>query len=441
MSDITRTQCLVVGAGPAGLAVAYALQGDTLILEKESEVGGLCRSVEHEGSVFDIGGHSFHTPHPHVRELITELLGDGLFLQTRDARVYTHNTLIPYPFQKNYEAIPDPEVVAACESGLAAAMARPDGPPPENFEEYIIQKFGQGIADHFMLPYNRKLWARDIRKISCEWTAERVAAPKGRTETFDTSGGQRKPLQADTRVGYPEDGGFVEIFRAFVPRVPAVQLDARVTRIDPRTRTAYTADGRAYRWEFLVNTMPLPELVRVIDGTPEDVVAMADALEYMSLRVELLQVGNPVDTPVQRIYSADRDVPAHKMAFNHNSSDGLRRRDSHAIMCEVSLSPEKPVDVDSIADRQIEFFCDLGFLGSPEDVVWRSHLDVKYAYPVYTHERPGLVAGIKRWLDRHDIHTVGRFGDWEYINSDKCVHKGLTLGHELRERYPFAARR
>lgn len=435
MTEERRTQGLIVGAGPAGLAVAYALQGDTLILEKEAEVGGLCRSIEHDGGVFDIGGHSFHTPHPHVRELVQELLGDGLFLQRRDARVYSHGTLLPYPFQRHYERIPDPEVVQACEAGLQAA-ANADGPPPANFEEFIVRKFGQGIADHFMLPYNRKLWARDITKISCEWTSERVAAPKGKEERFDTAGGERKPLQADTRVGYPSEGGFVEIFRAFVPRVPEVELRAAVARIDPVAKRAYTADGRGYAWDFLVATMPLPELVRVVDGTPPEIVALADALDYMSLRVELLHVGHPVDTEIQRIYCADPDVPAHKMAFNHNSSDSLRARDTHGIMCEVSLSEDKPVDVDTIADRQIEFFCDLGLLRTPADVIWRSHVDVKYAYPVYTHQRPELVRGIKEWLDGYDIHTCGRFGDWEYINSDKCVHKGLTLGATLRERYP-----
>ena len=182
--------------------------------------------------------------------------------------------------------------------------------------------------------------------------------------------------------------------------------------------------------------MPLPDLVRVVDGVPDHIVATADALEYMSLRVELLLVGRRLDTEIQRIYSADPDIPAHKMAFNHNSSDGLRNRDRSAIMCEVSLSPEKPVEVESIADRQIAFFQRLGVLRGPDDVIWRSHVDVKYAYPVYTHERPGQVAAIKAWLDAHDIHTVGRFGDWEYINSDKCLHKGMELGLDLRERYP-----
>jgi len=101
-------------------------------------------------------------------------------------------------------------------------------------------------------------------------------------------------------------------------------------------------------------------------------------------------------------------------------------------MAEVSISPDKSVNVDQIAPRTIELLCDLNVLDSPSDVIWTGHVDVEFAYPVYTHERPGLVSGIKQWLARSDMYTVGRFGDWEYINSDKCVNKGLQLGRELR---------
>src|SRR5690606_10904970 len=100
---------------------AYALGGGTLILEKEAEVGGLCRSIKHGGGVFDIGGHSFHTPHANVYELVSDLLGDGLAHVQRDARVYSHGTLIPYPFQKFYDRLPDPDVVGQCDAGLQEA--------------------------------------------------------------------------------------------------------------------------------------------------------------------------------------------------------------------------------------------------------------------------------------------------------------------------------
>ena len=430
---IPATDALVVGAGPSGLAVAYALQGNTLILEKESRVGGLCRSIQQDGGVFDIGGHSFHTPHPEVYELVGKLLGGRLFEQQRDARVYSHGTLIPYPFQRFFDRIPDPEVVRECEEGLASVTSGDS--PSDNFEEYIVRKFGPGIARHFMLPYNRKLWAREVSSISCEWTSERVAGAKGQNERFDPSGGKRKPLQPDTSVGYPETGGFEEIYQAFVPHVPGILLESEVVEIDPAQRLARTADGRLFRWRFLVSTMPLPILTSIVRGTPTNLREMADRLDFLSLRVELLLARGPLETSIQRIYSADREIPAHKIAFNHNSSDRLRSRPRHAIMAEVSIGPGKSVDVEKIAPQTVGFLCDLGLLSSPADVLWTGHVDVHYGYPVYTHERPGLVAAIKSWLSERDIYTVGRFGEWEYINSDRCLMKGLTLGQELQERY------
>jgi protoporphyrinogen oxidase len=429
-----KVTTLVIGGGPSGLAVAHALQGDTLVLEKESTVGGLCRSITHMGGVFDIGGHSFHTPHPEVYELVQELLDGQLFLQRRDARVFSHGTLIPYPFQKHFDQLPDPDVVRECEEGLRQAGTH--GAEPDNFQEYIVEKFGPGIAEHFMLPYNRKLWARDIRKISCEWTSERVAGAKGEKESFLRTGEQRKPLQAETEVGYPPEGGYEEIYARLARRVPAVETGAAVTRIDPVRRIAFTADGREYAWESLVSTMPLPLLLRVVDGVPEELKEQADHLDYMSLRVELLLTRRPLETPIQRIYVADPDIPPHKIAMNHNSSDHLRAQPHHAIMAEVSWSPDKPVDVDGIAPATIEFLCRVGVLSTPDDILWTGHVDVKYAYPVYTHDRPGIVGRIKEWLARSDIHTLGRFGEWEYINSDKCVAKGLALGRKLRSPHP-----
>ena len=426
-----EVQTLVVGGGPSGLAVAYSLQGNTLVLEKKTTVGGLCRSIYHEGGVFDIGGHSFHTPHKQVRELVHNLLDGGLYTQPRDARVYTHGTLIPYPFQKFFDRIPDPDVVRVCEEGLRNANG--NVAEAENFEDYIICKFGQGIADNFMLPYNRKLWTRDLKQISCEWTSERVAVPKGESETFDTSGDKRKPLQPDSVVGYPQKGGYGEIYKSFIPHLPALELNSPVVHIDPHARIATTKSGRQYQWEILVSTIPLPVLVRIVHGTPAEIIALADQLEYMSLRVELLLVGRQLVTPIQRIYIADPEIPPHKIALNHNSSAHLRAQPRHAIMAEVSLSPEKPFNLNEIAPRTIAFLCELGILDSPEDIAWRGHVDVKYAYPIYTHQRPALVRGIKDWLAQYHIYTLGRFGDWEYINSDRCVMKGLTLGQELRQ--------
>ena len=321
----------------------------------------------------------------------------------------------------------------ACEDGLLNASG--NAGDAQNFEEYIIRKFGQGIADHFMLPYNRKLWARDIRQISCEWTSERVAAPKGEKEVFELNGGNRKPLQANTQVGYPKQGGFDEIFKSFVPHIPALELNTHVSQIDPYKKIAHTIDGRKYKWEFLASTIPLPTLVRLVQDTPPEVIDMAAQLEYMSLYLVLLLVGHSVDIDVQRFYVAEPGIPPHKIAVNHNSSDFLRRQPHHGIMAEISLSTEKPINFDKIISKTIDFLCEIDVIHNEKDIIWQGHKDVKYAYPVYTHHRPIMVQGIKDWMAQYDIYTLGRFGDWEYVNSDRCMMKGFLLANELHERY------
>ena len=432
MGDVREVQTLVIGAGPAGLAVAYGLQGDTLVLERAERVGGLSASIYHDGGVFDVGGHSFHTPHPEVQELVERLLGKKLYIQQRDARIYTHGVVIDYPFQKFYDQINDPEVVRRCEEGLRNRAGDPH--LAANYEEYILRQFGDGIAESFMLPYNRKLWARDLKRLSTEWTSQRVAAPKGATERFLTSGGERKPLQSDTEVGYPMEGGFEEIYRAFRKSVPEVQLSADVAHVDPERRTATTSDGRTYAWKQLVSSMPLPELLRIVEGAPAEVVSLAGQLEYMSLRIQMLLTGRPLSTGIQRIYIGDPEIPPHKVAFNHNSSRALRHRPHHAIMAEVSYSEEKPVAFEEIAPRTIEMLRRVNIIEESNDVTWQGQMDVKYGYPVYTHRRPELVGRIKEWLAARDIYTLGRFGSWEYINSDACIMEGLSMAEEMRGR-------
>ena len=421
---------VIIGGGPSGLAAAYALQGETVVLEKQSQVGGLCRSIKHGNGVFDIGGHSFHTPFPDVYELSKDVLEDGLYEQTRDARVHVGGALIPYPYQKHFDLINDQTVVQECAKGLREAAGEEH--LADNFEDYILRRFGKGIAEHFMLPYNRKLWARDIAGISCEWTSERVAGAKGDSEKFSTTGGGRKPLQSDTSVAYPAKGGFEEISKGLARKVPKVHTDCAIVRLNPKKKEAYSVDGRTFPWDVLISTMPVPELLAIIDEAPADLIELAQGLEYMSLRVELLLVDRPIGA-IQRIYVADSEVPPHKIAFNHNSSQFLRERDCHAVMAEVSYSQQKPIDGDSVARKTSEFLVDMGIIGSPEWISWTSHVDVKYGYPVYTHKRPEILEAIKDWLESRDIHLLGRFGEWEYVNSDKCMMKGLKLGHSLRE--------
>jgi UDP-galactopyranose mutase len=423
---MTPERIVVIGAGPAGLGAALTLDKDCTVLERRATLGGLADSLVVDGAVFDLGGHSFHTPHPDVRDLVFSSL--DMYEQQRDARCFAFGQLIPYPFQKNYRLLKDREVVAECSAGLAHAD---DGAAAGNFEEFIARRFGKGIAEHFMLPYNRKLWGRDLKRLAADWTHERVAAPEGVKEEFKRSGGSRKPLQADTQVAYPARGGFGEIYKALAKHIADIRYNQRVIHIDPRAKTLHTAGGDVVAWRSLVSTLPIPILLELIDGTPAELKAKAAQLDYLSLTLGLVVVGHPVDTEIQRIYSAEPHIAAHKIVVNHNSSDSLRRLPHHGIMTEIAAGPEKPLLRSDVREWMIEGLELTGLIKNREEIRHAEVRDVEFAYPVPTHDRDAIVADLAQWLEEVDIHSVGRFGQWAYINSDEAIHRGMLLGKKL----------
>ena len=424
MQDSKRT--VVIGAGPAGIGAGLALGERATVVEQESEPGGLCRTLVRHGAVCDLGGHSFHTPHPEIRDLVYSAV--EMHEQTRDARCATHGTMIPYPFQTHFSAIDRPDVVEECRTGLARAG---DGQGAPNFEEYLHRRFGPGIAKHFLLPYNRKLWGTDLRRMTADWAAERVAASAGKTERFDQTGGRRKPLQSDTTVAYPARGGFGQIMSALASRLPDLRLGRTVVRVNPKDRTLHLHDGSILRWDRLISTIPLDRLLALLPDVPSGRKAAAARLQALPLALVLVVVGHPVDTPIQRVYSADPEYPAHKTALNHNSSSYLRVLPQHAIVAEVSALEERNLSGESLQRTVVEHLLKLGLLSSPPVVCATEVVSIPYGYPVPTHDRDAIVADLKAWLAERDIHTVGRFGQWAYINADEALHRGLTLGRTL----------
>lgn len=421
---------VVLGAGPAGIAAALAVGPAAILLDERSSVGGLSGTLERSGAIFDIGGHSFHTPHPDVRDLVFDSL--EMFEQKREARCSVGDSLIRYPFQKHFRDLSDAGVVSDCERGLREADGGGDA---RDYESYLTRRFGNGIAEHFLLPYSRKAWGGDLGRLSVDWARERVAAPEGTSEAFHDRGGRRAPLQDDTRVAYPARGGFGEIPRALASGVYDLRLNTRVAAIDLERREVVMGGGNSIRWDRLISTLPIPELLRLLPEVPQNLRDDAASLERLSLRLFFVVIGRPVGTAIQRIYTANPESPAHKIAINHNSSDFLRALPHHGISGEMAMaSPGSAETSEAGLEQQfVEHLQKLGLVRSDDRLVEVSSMVVPYGYPVPTRDREAIVSRLKSWLEGVRVSTVGRFAEWAYINSDEAMHRGWIAGSALRE--------
>jgi protoporphyrinogen oxidase len=414
---------IVIGAGPAGLGAALGLGVGTTLLERSEVPGGLCQSVVVEGAVFDLGGHSFHTPHAAIRELVFGAI--KMEEQQREAWCFVAGELIPYPFQKNLSHLRNPALREECLAGLASAG---DGSRAATFDRYIEERFGAGIARHFMRPYNEKLWGADLSRLAAGWTAERIAAPVGASAPSPEER-RRSPLQGDTMVAYPAEGGFAEIYRALAQQVSSLQYGQAVQRIDTRRGELVMQQGRHFPWRQLVSTLPLPSLIGMIEEVPRAIAADVSRLVSLPINLVLLALTGRLKNPVQRLYSPDPAIAGHKFVFNHNSSTYLRALPRHGI--QVEISGDRPEDDAALTELAAGSIRKLGLLPPGIDIAASRVVRLPYGYPVPTLERAAIVAQASAWLESRSIFTLGRFGEWDYINSDEALYRGLALGKRL----------
>ena len=230
---------LIVGAGLAGLSTAYHLDGRPYrILEKEKEAGGLCRSYQVDGFTFDFTGHLLHFRREEIKELIGALLADRLERHVRRSYVYSHRTYTEYPFQVNTYGLP-PEVVRDCLLGFIATLApAADGPAPDerSFRDWILENLGEGIARHFMIPFNEKLWRVPLEELTSDWVSWLVPKPNVRDVVNGALGIKDKAFGYNPTFLYPVRGGIQVLPRAFASAVQPVDLGAELMEVDTARR-------------------------------------------------------------------------------------------------------------------------------------------------------------------------------------------------------------
>jgi protoporphyrinogen oxidase len=422
-----RPSIVVLGAGPAGIGAGLALGERGIVLEASSSPGGICQTIEFAGAFFDLGGHSFHTPHPDIRDLVFGAV--KMEEQLRQAWCCYQDELIPYPFQRNFELLSDKSVVEECQAGLKTAQQKSRA---RNYEEYLETRFGPGITKHFLKPYNQKLWGADLKRLSADWVRERIPGTAKAEDKVSTDDRKRTPLQSNTVVAYPARGGFGEIFKSLAARLPDVRYGDKVARIDPREHELVTSRGQRFKWDALISSLALPDLLSLFEKLPNHIDDAVSRLEALPISLVLFSIDRRLKTEIQRVYSSDFDMPAHKIVFTNNSSDYLRSLQNHGITAEVS-GYRKETD-EELVEKVSARLRDLQLLPHAARIRSAKVIRLGRAYPVPSLHRDASVQKIKEWLEAQNIYSVGRFGEWAYINSDEALYRGLVMGQALAQK-------
>jgi UDP-galactopyranose mutase len=320
-------------------------------------------------------------------------------------------------------------------NGANGAHAPGEPAGPRNFEEFIYQVWGAGIAKHFAVPYNRKIWAVPLDQMETSWLGGRVPMPDLEDLIEGALSPKPRPMGPNARFGYPLRGGFQALMNGFLPHLAGeLLLNTRVVRVSPGRRELTLSDGSVVGYDQLVSTMPLPVLIRSMgEEAPDEVRRAAAGLRYTSVRCVNLGIGRENLTEKHWIYYPE-DTVFHRIFVQGNASPHCNPPGGFGLTCEITYGPLKPLpcDGDDLIRRCIDDCVKVGITRA-DDPVWAANqVDMPFAYVVYDHARPKNVAVIRDWLAQHGIHLAGRYSEWEYYNSDHAFLAGRKAAEAAR---------
>ena len=425
---------LIIGAGLAGLSTAFHL-GDRRyrVVEKEKETGGLCRSYRLSDFTFDMTGHLLHFRKPEIKSFIEGLLAGKLEKHIRRSFIYSNGIYTEYPFQVNTYGLPR-EIVRDCLLGFIETLTKP-GLGAENdrsFKSWISDNLGEGMARHFMVPFNEKLWQVPLDELTSDWVSWLIPKPRLEDVVNGALGIKDKAFGYNASFLYPAHGGIRLLPDAILAGVRDVICGTELMEVDTQRRRATFQDGRVEHYETLVSTIPIPELIRRCTDLPSAVRQAAAGLRCVSVYSINLGVSREQISDKHWVYFPEPEFPFYRAGFPMNFSPSLGPPGSSSLYVEQSHHAENSVPTDMLLDQVRNGLERAGILHPDDDIVVADVRDIRYAYVIFDRHRARVLPGILTELERRGIHSIGRYGRWEHSSMEDAIAHGKALGEKLQ---------
>jgi protoporphyrinogen oxidase len=430
----------ILGAGVSGMALArFLVEGgvpleNLTLFESGSEVGGLCRSKTVDGFTYDIaGGHILYSKDEPAMTWMKECAGgeDAFVKRNRNTRIRFEDRWVHYPFENGLGDLP-PQANFECISGYVKAWHERHmngSTAPADFAGWIQWRFGDGIAEHFMTPYNEKIWKRDLAQITSDWVAGRVPDAPVDDVLRSSVGIRTEGYKHQAIFFYPKNGGF----QAITDGIGSTLTD-RIRLKTPVTEGAQRGEGWSVNGEdfdLVVNTLALTFLPDIVQGVPTTIADAMRDLEYNALVSFLVALDRPEHPDLSWIYLPQRaQGPANRVTYMSNYSPGNAPEGKTSFLVEATWPGREAYPGSEFEEEVLAGLAHAGLL-SRDEVMFTDRAEVQHAYVVFDHDFQARRTAVLDWIESQGLHTVGRFGRFDYDNSDQCVIKARELAASL----------
>lgn len=410
---------LIIGAGISGLTFANYIKDDNYaILEKESEVGGYCRTIKRGDFIWDYAGHFFHFKTDEFKKIFIDNVNpEDIIYKDKCTKILYKNSLIDYPFQTNIHELEKEEFIDC----LYDLFNKEEKDNYDNFLDMLYGKFGKSIVEKFLKPYNEKLYACDLKKLDKE--AMGRFFPYADLKQIINNMKNNKDSSYNNTFLYPKKGAgsFIDILYNKLDK-NKVLLDTTITSIDLKNKIVTTNAGNKYKFEYLINTAPLNHFLELFGD--EEFEKLKDELSYNKVLVFNLGFNKKSKfTKEHWMYIPDKKCNYYRIGFYDNILD------SEKLSMYIEIGYDKNADI-NVKEQLRLTLENLKKQNIIDDTMQLEEYMPIIMDPAYVHIN-GItyekILKLKQYLSQTNIYTIGRYGGWTYCSMEDCMIEAKNL--------------
>lgn len=421
-----KVKNLIIGAGISGLTYANYCGDDFLIIEKESEVGGYCRTIRKGDFVWDYAGHFFHFKTDEFKKLfINNTPEDDIIFNSKCTKIFYNDCFIDFPFQTNIHQLNKEEFIDC----LYDLFNKVEKDKYDNFLDMLYGKFGKSIVEKFLKPYNEKLYAIDLRKLDVD-AMGRFFPYADKNEIINNM--KKNSINSyNATFLYPKNGAgsFIDILYRNLDSSKII-LNTRVINIDINNKVAKLSNGEEISFEFLVNTMPLNRFLEVLGNYEE----LKNELSYNKVLVFNLgfDKASPLCKKEHWLYFPSKDINFYRCGFYNN----ILGNENLSMYIEIGYNKDTEITEDIInkqLDLTLQNLRKVGIIDSNTNLVDYVPLIMDPAYVHISTETDKKIDELKKFLQSKNIYSIGRYGAWIYNSMEDSMIVAKKLAEEVNQ--------
>ncbi len=423
----------ILGAGPAGLTLAQFLREPSEVLEAENHPGGHASSFVVDGFTFDYGPHIMFSKHKDILAYMIETLDGNVQECRRNNKISFKGRLTKYPFENGLAGLPI-EDNFACARDFFINPYKEQYPSPKNLREWLLARFGLGICERYLFPYNEKVWNIPVEQLSMLW-ADRIPNPAPEDILKSAMGIATEGYLHQLYYHYPRTGGYQELSNQWSKKVDVI-YNFKIARIEKKEGFFHVSDGKSTRtYRQLISTLPVQHLVHMTNlEIPDEVKRAIDGLIVNPMWIISLGIRGIDAEQMTAVYFPEADYLVNRVSFpatfsSQNAPDGC-----YSLQAEITCRPDSPtwsMSEDEIYRHVVDGMISRGLVKSYDEIVCHNVCRKTYSYVVYDHAYEKNTTLIREWFALQNLHLGGRFGFFEYLNVDGIIWRNLQLAEKL----------